>query len=65
MLLSKGPFHEFSMTDLMGLYIKILLIILFRKIRRKMLIHFEKWRAKHGEEFFAIEKKQEEEKKAK
>ena len=30
-----------------------------------MLIHFEKWRAKHGEEFFAIEKKQEEEKKAK
>jgi hypothetical protein len=54
-LISPGAYHMYSIWSMKGLYIKILIIILFRKLRRKMLVHFEKWRVKYGEKFFQIE----------
>lgn len=54
-LISPGAFHMFSIWSLKGLYIKILLIIIFRKIRRSMIKHFDKWRDRYGEKFFQIQ----------
>jgi hypothetical protein len=53
-LISPGVFHRFSLWSLKGLYIKILLIILFRKIRRRLIKRFDQWREKYGEKFFEI-----------
>jgi hypothetical protein len=57
MVLSPGVFHVYSIWSLKVMYIKILLILIFRRLRVRLYRNFEVWRRLYGIQYFKVEKK--------